>query len=55
MKIDLSIEFIPFQRIPAKFPDVLPMDYCAFGLLKITLSKRKPIDINAVWKIKKEK
>lgn len=34
-----------FQRISAKFPDVSPMDKCAFGLLKRALSKRKNIKI----------
>ena len=33
---------IPFQNIPAMPPDVSLMDYCTFGLLKRTLSKRKP-------------
>ena len=59
MKIGTSIEYIPFQYIPGKLPDVLPMDYCVLSLLKnirvLSLFKRKPSMINGLWKIVEEK
>lgn len=54
MKTDTGIAYIPFQHIPAKSPDVSPMDYCAFGLLKRALSKRKPTTIDGLWKVVEE-
>ncbi|GBL97357.1 hypothetical protein AVEN_170474-1 [Araneus ventricosus] len=50
MKTDIGIAYIPFQHIPTKSPDVSPMDYCAFGLLKRVLSKCKPTTIDGLWK-----
>ena len=54
MKIDQSLECIPFQPIPSKSADVSPMDFCAFGLLKRALSKRKPTTIDELWKVEEE-
>ena len=45
-----NIEYILFQRIPAKSPDFSPVDYCAFNLLKRALSKSKFIMIDGLWK-----
>ena len=38
MKIDTIIESISFQHIFAMSPEVLPIDYCGFSVLKKTLS-----------------
>ncbi|GBN23068.1 hypothetical protein AVEN_233990-1 [Araneus ventricosus] len=54
MKTDTGIAFIPFQHIPSKSPDISPMDYCAFGLFKRALSKRKPTTIDELWKVVEE-
>ncbi|GBO29915.1 hypothetical protein AVEN_208472-1 [Araneus ventricosus] len=54
MTTDTGIAYLAFQHIPAKSPDVSPMDYCAFGLLKIALSKRKPTTIDGLWKVVEE-
>ena len=54
MKIDASIVFISFQSLPAKFPGVSPLDYCAFGSLKKALSKRKPTPSDGLWKVVEE-
>ncbi|GBN89118.1 hypothetical protein AVEN_78869-1 [Araneus ventricosus] len=54
MKTHTVIAYIPFQHSPAKSPDVSPMDYCAFGLLKRALSKRKPTTIDGLWKVVEE-
>ncbi|GBM50355.1 hypothetical protein AVEN_208960-1 [Araneus ventricosus] len=53
MKTETGILYIPFQHIPPKSPDVSPMGYCAFGLLKRALSNRKPttIDGSFTWKV----
>ena len=34
---------VPFTDIPIKSPDVSPMDFCAFGLLKSALVKLRPV------------
>lgn len=39
-----GIEAIRFQCIPPKFPDVSPLGYCAFGLLKQARYKRYRIE-----------
>ena len=54
MKIDTSIEYIPFQHISYKSPEVSLITYCDFGLFKIVLSKSKPTMIDGLWKIVKE-
>ena len=55
MKTNTGIAYITFQHIPAKSPDVSPMEYCAFGLLKRALSKRKPTTtIDGLWKVAEE-
>ncbi|GBN91889.1 hypothetical protein AVEN_77143-1 [Araneus ventricosus] len=54
MKTDAGIPYIPFQHIPAKSPDVSPMDYCAFGPLKRSLFKRILTTIDGLWKVVEE-
>ncbi|GBO46880.1 hypothetical protein AVEN_39946-1 [Araneus ventricosus] len=54
MKTDTGIAHIPFQYIPTKSPDISPMDYCAFGLVKIVFSKPKPTTIDGLWKVVEE-
>lgn len=51
MRNETGIEAIPFKCIPPKSPDVSPMDYCAFGLLKQALYKRHPKTLDGLWKI----
>lgn len=41
MKRDADISYIHFHHISAKFPDVLPLGYFAFSLLKKAISKRR--------------
>ncbi|GBM01398.1 hypothetical protein AVEN_236217-1 [Araneus ventricosus] len=48
-----EIAYILFKT-PAKSPDVSPVDYCAFGLLKRALSNHKPTMINGLWKVVEE-
>ena len=50
MTIDTSIECIPFKHNPATSPDVSPMCYCSFGILKRAPSKQKPTSIDGLWK-----
>ena len=52
---ETGIEAVPFKCIPPKFPDVFPVDYCAFLLLKRTLFKWHPKTLDGLWKIVKEK
>ena len=54
MKTDAGIECMLFQYIPAKSPDVSPVDYCTFGLLERALSKREPTTIDGLWKLVKK-
>jgi hypothetical protein len=54
MQIETGIKSIPFKHIPAKSPDVAPMDYCAFGLLKQGLYKRRPKTLAGLWKAVEE-
>lgn len=46
---------LPRQTSQAKPPDVSPMDYCDFDLLKRALSKLKSTTIDGLWKVVKEK
>ncbi|KFM73915.1 hypothetical protein X975_19894, partial [Stegodyphus mimosarum] len=50
-----GIEAIPFIDISTKSPDVSPMNFCAFGLLKTALSKRCPKTLTGLWKAVPEK
>ncbi|GBN30660.1 hypothetical protein AVEN_237540-1 [Araneus ventricosus] len=51
METDAVIAYIPIQHIPAKSPDISPMNYRAFSLLKSSLSERKPTRIDGLWKV----
>jgi hypothetical protein len=53
-KISTGISYIPFSDIPAKSPDISPMDFCGFGLLKQALRKRKPTTLDGLWKACKQ-
>lgn len=58
MKTHTGIAYIHFQHIPAKSPEVSPVDYCAFGQQKRALSKRTsppPHTNDRLWKIVKGK
>ena len=46
----LAYTYIHFLHIPAKSPDVSPIDHCAFGLLKRAFSKPRPTTIVGLWK-----
>ncbi|GBM27937.1 hypothetical protein AVEN_146159-1 [Araneus ventricosus] len=54
VETDTGIAYIPFQHIPAKSPDVSPMGYRAFGLLKRALPKCKSTTIYGLWKVVEE-
>ena len=54
IKIDTSIECMAFQYIPTMYPDVSPIEYCAFYLLKRVFFKHKPTTIDGLWKIIEE-
>ena len=54
MERETGIRAIPFTHIPAKSPDVSPMDFYAFGLLKSALSKRRPTTLHGLWKTVQE-
>ncbi|UYV71844.1 hypothetical protein LAZ67_9000649 [Cordylochernes scorpioides] len=41
-KDETGISYIIFKHIPAESPDLAPMDFCAFGLLRTALRSRKP-------------
>ena len=43
MNTDTSIKHMSLQHIPTKSPDVSPMDYCNFGLLKRVLLNANPL------------
>ena len=47
----MQASYVIFQCIPGMTLDVLSMDYCTFGLMKRTLSKRKPTTIDGPWKV----
>ena len=49
-QIETGISFIPFSDIPTKSPDLSPMDFCGFGLLKQALRTRKPTTLDGLWK-----
>jgi hypothetical protein len=49
-KEEFGINYVPNNRIPIKSPDVAPMDYCVFGLLKYALGKRRPTTLDGLWK-----
>ena len=51
LRNETGIKAIPFGQIPVKSPDASPMDFCAFGLLKQALSKRKPETLDGLWKV----
>jgi len=51
---ETGISFIPFSDIPAKSPDLAPMDFCAFGLLKSALRNRRPNTLDGLWKVVNE-
>ena len=42
------------EHIPAKPPNVLLMDYCAFCIMKRALSKRKPTATDRLKKVAEE-
>ncbi|GBL81716.1 hypothetical protein AVEN_93492-1 [Araneus ventricosus] len=42
MKTDTGTAYIPFQHIPVKSPELSPLDYCAFGLVKRALLNANP-------------
>ena len=54
MEQNTGIKAIPFTDIPTKSPDVSPMDFCASGLLKSALSKRRPTTLTGLWKAVQE-
>ena len=54
MERETGIKAIPFTDIPVKSPDVSPMDFCAFGLLKSALAKRRPKTVAGLWKCMEE-
>ncbi|KFM66484.1 hypothetical protein X975_13415, partial [Stegodyphus mimosarum] len=54
MEQKTGIKAIPFTDIPSKSPDVSPMDFWAFGLLKTALSKRCPKTLTGLWKAVRE-
>ncbi|KFM72922.1 Transposable element P transposase, partial [Stegodyphus mimosarum] len=54
VKPDTDIACIHFKSIPAKSPDVSPMDYCVFGLLKRALFKSTLRTIGGLLKIVEE-
>ena len=54
MQNETGINAIPFEDIPVKSPDASPMDFCAFGLLKRALGKRRPRTLDGLWKACKE-
>ena len=46
-----GINYIPKHDIPVKSPDIAPMDFCVFGLLKQALWKHHPKDLDELWKL----
>ena len=47
-QIETGISFIPFPDIPTKTPDISPMDFCGFGLLKQALRTLKPTTLDGL-------
>lgn len=54
VKRSKGITIIPNAEIPAKSPDISPMDFFAFGYLKQRLKRRKAKTWKGVWKVLKE-
>ena len=50
MEQESEIKTTHFADIPDKTPDVSPMHFCAFGLLKSALSKHRPTTLLRFWK-----
>ncbi|GBN79457.1 hypothetical protein AVEN_189813-1 [Araneus ventricosus] len=46
----MGIKTILFTDVPTKSSDESPIDFCAFGLLKSTLSERRSTTICSLWK-----
>lgn len=55
MRNETGIKTISFKCILPKSPDVLSMDYNAFGLLKQALYKQNPETLDGLCKIAQEK
>jgi len=54
LKQRLGITIIPNSEIPVKSPDLSPMDFFGFGLLKQRLFKRRVRSLDGLWKVLKE-
>ncbi|UYV67052.1 hypothetical protein LAZ67_4003764 [Cordylochernes scorpioides] len=48
---ETGISYIHFRHIPTNYPDLAPMDFCAFGLFKTALRYRKPKTLEGLWKV----
>ncbi|UYV68687.1 hypothetical protein LAZ67_6000439 [Cordylochernes scorpioides] len=51
---ETGIPYIPFKHIPEKSPDLAPMDFCAFGLLKTALRSINQKTLDGLWKVVKD-
>ena len=49
-----GINFIPKEDIPVKSPDIAPIDFCIFRLLKQALWSRSAQNFDELWKITKQ-
>ncbi|GBM94110.1 hypothetical protein AVEN_237384-1 [Araneus ventricosus] len=47
---EIGTKIAPFTDISDKSPNVSTMDFCASGLLKSALSKRRPTTLCGLWK-----
>jgi [histone H3]-lysine36 N-dimethyltransferase SETMAR len=50
LKSETGINYIPRHHIPVKSPDISPMDFCVFGLVKRGLWRHKPKNLKGLWK-----
>ena len=54
MEQKTGIHAVPNSDIPVKSPDAVPMNFCAFSLVKRALGSRRPRSIEGLWKACKE-
>lgn len=54
MKSKLGITYLAKEDIPVKCPDGSPLDFFGFGYLKQLISRRRPRNLDGVWKVSQE-
>jgi len=51
---EMGINVIETKNIPVRSPDVAPLDFYCFGMLKQRLFKRRPTTLDGLWNVLKD-